>query len=80
MSEPTTYYRIDYTQDASEGAWVRSHTESLVRLGVLVPVELDLHKMAMFLFERQGYTGTPNPELFTDVQDAFDAVVGEETP
>ena len=34
-----TLYRIDYTADKSQGAWVRSHTESLVRLGVLVPVE-----------------------------------------
>ena len=34
-----TLYRIDYTRDKSDGAWVRTHTESLVRLGVLVPVE-----------------------------------------
>ena len=36
MSDPKTY-RIDYTRDASDGAWVRAHTESLVNLGVLVP-------------------------------------------
>jgi len=36
MPDPTTY-RIDYTRDASDGAWVRAHTESLVNLGVLVP-------------------------------------------
>ena len=40
MSEPTLY-QIDYSQDASNGAWVRAHTESLVHLGVLVPVEPD---------------------------------------
>ena len=32
-------YRIDYSQDASDGAWVKAHTESLVHLGVLVKVE-----------------------------------------
>ena len=36
-----TLYRIDYTRDKSDGAWVRAHTESLVRLGVLVLVEGD---------------------------------------
>ena len=34
-------FRIDYNRDASEGAWVRAHTESLATLGVLVPVEID---------------------------------------
>ena len=32
-------FTIDYSRDASDGAWVRAHTESLVQLGVLVPVE-----------------------------------------
>ena len=32
-------YRIDYSQDASDGVWVKAHTESLVHLGVLVKVE-----------------------------------------
>ncbi len=39
--EDEMLYRIDYTQDKSDGAWVLAHTESLVSLGVLVPVEGD---------------------------------------
>ena len=33
-------YEIDYSRDASEGAWVTAHTESLERLGVLVRVSV----------------------------------------
>jgi len=36
-----TYYRINYEADASQGAWVRAHEESLVALGMLVPVTID---------------------------------------
>ena len=38
---------------------------------------IDLKRMAMSLFHSQGYVGTPNPELFEDVQKAFDAAVGQ---
>ena len=45
----------------------------------VVPVEPSYEAAAMLLFERLGYVGTPNPELFSDVKDAVDAAIGEPT-
>ena len=42
-----TYYRINYEADASQGAWVRAHEESLVALGMLVPVTIDYEAAAI---------------------------------
>ena len=79
-----TYYReteLDehrYLHDAVYHA-NRELVRGLVEAEVLMTVTIDTKRMAMFLFKRQGYVGIPNPELFTDVQDAFDAAVKEET-
>jgi len=59
MSDPKTY-RIDYTRDASDGAWVGAHTESLVNLGVLVPddtLQAIADGVAGYAFVQGGLSG-----------------------
>ena len=82
MNEPTLYRVVGgmLLNNDFEGrkVWITPGGErTYATLGRMVPVEPDYEAAAMLLFERLGYVGTPNPELFSDVKDAVDTALGE---